>query len=336
MIVMGPTALASLARTALDTAARFGIVGDAVLDRVGVSRDLVELTEGRLPVADLMRIWQAAEELSGEPRFGLYAGEHVVSARTISVVGFAARNSATLGECYGHTVRFAMLTNESSQITLTREHGRGIMLVGAKPGLSPYPRVYNEMAMAAYLSIGRKWSGKHFVPYQVTFQHPQPDDLADHHRFFGCEMRFNAADNKLVLPASVLELPFGSSDPEVLEYFREKASSLLDGIGNAPLEQRVRKEIATLLTHKTPTLALVAPQLAMSARTLQRRLAEDNLTFASLVDDVRRLAALRMLAAKGAEIPAIANQIGYRDLDSFRAAFQRWTGRTPRDYRRGE
>ncbi|MFN0245306.1 MAG: AraC family transcriptional regulator [Kofleriaceae bacterium] len=332
---MGPTALASLARTALDCVAHFGVVGDAVLERVGISRDVIELAEGRIPVADLMKIWEAAEELSGDPKFGLYAGENVVSARTISVVGFAARNSATLGECYGHTVRFAMVTNEASQISLTREHGRGVMIVGAKPGLPPYPRVYNEMAMAAYLSIGRKWTGQSWVPHYVAFQNPPPADLTEHHRVFGCELKFNAPDNRLVVPAHVLALPFGSSDPEILEYFREKATSLLAEIGEASLDQRVRQQIAAILPHKTPTLALVAAQLAMSARTLQRRLAEDNVTFASLVDDVRRLTTLRMLAAKDAEISAIAHHIGYRDLDSFRAAFQRWTGKSPRDYRRG-
>jgi AraC-like DNA-binding protein len=39
------------------------------------------------------------------------------------------------------------------------------------------------------------------------------------------------------------------------------------------------------------------------------------------------------MSARSAEIAVVAFRIGYRDLDAFRAAFQRWTGKTPRAFR---
>lgn len=334
LVVARPTAIASLARTALDAAARAGVDEQVLLARAELDPAVVQAADGRILVSDLLRLWETAAELSGNPFFGLFAGEHVVSARTIHVVGFAARNSATLAECYGHTVRFANITNEASDITLTHERGRGIIAVSPKPGLPTYPRVYAEMAMSAYLSIGRKWVGVAFRPLLTTFQHPAPPDLDEYHRLFGTNLRFGAAKNQLVLAAATLELPMNTSDPEMLAYFQEQAASLGDATLDTPLEQRVRAEIARLLGSQQPTLALVAPRLAMSPRTLQRKLAAADLLFNSLVDDVRRIEALRMIGARDPDIPSIATRVGYRDLDAFRAAFQRWTGKTPRDYRR--
>jgi AraC-like DNA-binding protein len=330
-----PTALAALARTALDAASRAGLDVDAVLERSRVPREVIDALDGRIAVADLLRLWEIAAEMSGDPFFGLHAGEHVVSARTIHVVGFAARNSRSVAECYEHTVRFAALTNESSEIAVVRERTRASVVVGPKAGLPMWPRVYAEMAIAAYLCIGRKWSGVDIAPLHVTFQHAEPADISEYTRLFGPRVRFGAPQNRLTLSNESLELPFGTTDPEMLAYFQTMATSLLgDSSSPASLEHQVRAAIARTMADHPPTLARIARHLAMSPRTLQRRLADSSLSFTLLVDDVRRITALRLLSARDAMLDAVALRVGYRDPDAFRAAVQRWTGKNPRALRR--
>jgi AraC-like DNA-binding protein len=77
----------------------------------------------------------------------------------------------------------------------------------------------------------------------------------------------------------------------------------------------------------------VAKALGMSARTLQRKLAMDNMQFADLVDDVRRDVALVLLREQHMSVFEVGARLGYRDVQSFRGAFVRWTGETPRAYR---
>ncbi|MEO8699618.1 MAG: AraC family transcriptional regulator [Kofleriaceae bacterium] len=331
-----PTALASLARTAIDAARTVGMTDDQIASAIadsGVASELVDDRDGRIAVADLLHLWHVLAERSGDPFFGLHAGEHVVSARTIHVVGYAARNSSTVGECYAHTVRFASLTNEASEISCTVEGPRGSLLVGPKPGLPVWPRVYADMAISAYYSIGQRWAGVPIKPLGVTFQHDRPADVGEYERLFGCTPQFNAPKNRLILPASAFALPLNAIDPDLLAYFADKASELLDSSSSATLELRVREAIAKALGNSAPTIAAIARRLALSTRTLQRRLAEDGLQFASLVDDVRRIHAIRLMAARDADIAMVAFRVGYRDLDAFRAAFQRWTGKTPRAFR---
>ena len=71
----------------------------------------------------------------------------------------------------------------------------------------------------------------------------------------------------------------------------------------------------------------------MSDRTLARRLAEDDLTPAGLVDDLRRQLADRYLAERAFPLGRITYLLGYSDLSAFTRAFRRWTGRTPSEWR---
>lgn len=83
-----------------------------------------------------------------------------------------------------------------------------------------------------------------------------------------------------------------------------------------------------------PTIAYVAERLSMHVRTLQRRLAAEQLVFRDLLGDSRRRRAVEALSAGHQSIAAIASRLGYSDPAHFARAFRAWTGRTPSSYRR--
>jgi AraC-like DNA-binding protein len=229
---------------------------------------------------------------------------------------------------------FAAVTNEASEIAVVHERSRHSVVVGPRPGLAPWPRVYADMALASYLCLGRRWVGGDVVPTAVAFQHSRPDDISEYERLFRCTPQFSATKNRLVFEEATLALPLGTTDPEMLAYFEGKAQVALEVAQSATLEQRVRAAIDRVLGVRPPTLAHVARLLATSARTLQRRLAIEQLSFAALVDEVRRVRALQLLATRDVDLGTIAARTGYRDIGAFRAAVQRWTGQSPRDLRK--
>jgi AraC-like DNA-binding protein len=83
-----------------------------------------------------------------------------------------------------------------------------------------------------------------------------------------------------------------------------------------------------------PTIALVAERLSMHVRTLQRRLAEEQLAFRDVLGECRRRQAVAALSAGHLPIAEIAAQLGYSDPAHFARAFRAWTGRTPSSYRK--
>lgn len=329
------TALAALARTAIESARASGVDVDAILQRENIVIDPNEENDGRVEIEVLFHLWDVMATASGDPFFGLHTGERFVSAKTVHVVGFAARHSRTLGDCYERTVRFAPVTNEGSEILLRTEGSRAIMRVGPLPGLPMWPRCYAEMAISAYLVIGRKWTGVDFPALGASFQHPAPADVSEYHRIFGPNVVFEAAKNELYLAREILDLPLSDNDPALAKYLDARAKVLLDSLeGGKSFENDVRSKIDDELVNGTPTLSAVAERLGMSRRTLQRRLAEKELSFAALVDDVRRKTALGLIESSQFSVSEVAALTGYLDAPSFRAAFVRWTGQTPRDYRK--
>jgi AraC-like DNA-binding protein len=71
----------------------------------------------------------------------------------------------------------------------------------------------------------------------------------------------------------------------------------------------------------------------MSSRTLQRRLADEGVAFAALVDEVRRELALELVRDRARPLGEVAFLLGYAELSPFLRAFRRWTGKTPAAWR---
>ncbi len=78
-------------------------------------------------------------------------------------------------------------------------------------------------------------------------------------------------------------------------------------------------------------MGTLADALHLTERTLRRRLDKDGITFQSLLDDVRRDEAVRLLDDHALTVAEIAERLGYSEPRSFRHAYRRWTGKTPRE-----
>jgi AraC-like DNA-binding protein len=82
-----------------------------------------------------------------------------------------------------------------------------------------------------------------------------------------------------------------------------------------------------------PGLSDIASSLGMSARTLQRRLADEGHSFQSLVDRARQDLAQQLLKETDYSLAEIAFLTGFSEQSGFTRAFKRWAGQTPRSYR---
>jgi AraC-like DNA-binding protein len=71
----------------------------------------------------------------------------------------------------------------------------------------------------------------------------------------------------------------------------------------------------------------------MSRRSLQRRLAEADSTYQSLLDDTRRDLALRHIEDPAKSVTDVTFLLGYSQQSAFTRAFRRWTGMSPSAYR---
>jgi AraC-like DNA-binding protein len=95
------------------------------------------------------------------------------------------------------------------------------------------------------------------------------------------------------------------------------------------MSESIRQVLAAVLSDGSPTIQHVAGISDMSVRSLQRRLAEEDVTFSDLVEEVRREAAMKAVAGSDLTLGDVAANLGYAKQSSLTRAFRRWLGQPP-------
>ena len=195
-------------------------------------------------------------------------------------------------------------------------------------------RLSNEATLASIAAISREVASTPFRPVEVHVKHPAPESIAAHEAYFGCPMRFGSDRDALLVSHATLRTPNKLGDKGIVGFFDahldEEVGRFDDPEG---LDGRVRDLVTTSLSEGVPLLSDVAGRLAMSGRTLQRRLAEEGTSFQALVDEARRDLAKRLLRDTGFSLIEVAFMTGFSEQSALTRAFKRWVGLTPGAFR---
>ena len=154
-----------------------------------------------------------------------------------------------------------------------------------------------------------------------------------HERLFGCPIRFGASHNGLLLAREVLDRPSTFAHLELAEAHELFAKAHLKTIDESSLTSRVRRILLPHLESGIPNVQIVARELGMSVRSLQRRLTEESASYARVIDGLRREVAEEQLRLGDVSLGEIAYVTGYADVSAFQRAFKRWTQQTPSQFR---
>lgn len=86
--------------------------------------------------------------------------------------------------------------------------------------------------------------------------------------------------------------------------------------------------------HEPLGIGDIATELSLSKRTLQRRLQQQDLSYAEIRDKVRFHYSIDYLIEQNASIDSISSALDFSDRTSFTNAFKRWTGLSPSAFRK--
>ena len=109
---------------------------------------------------------------------------------------------------------------------------------------------------------------------------------------------------------------------------------MMDTTKDSDVVKAIRDAIMKRIAQGPPHIEEIAASCPLKTRTLQRRLAEVGTTYRRIVDEVRFEAARRLLKDPSLSLAKVASALGYSDPANFTRAFVRWSGMTPRVYRR--
>jgi AraC-like DNA-binding protein len=303
-----------------------------ILERAGLAAAVVRDPDARLPHAAVVRFWEEAAEVTGDPWLGLHLARRLRPA-AFDALGYVFRTSASLGDGLGRLARYHRFVQDA--LTLVIETGpRGSWIVVRTPSpLTSRPLAEFLLGGLAH-GIRRETGDDDLDPSEVHFAFARPASLAEYARFFRAPVRFSRASNALLYPRGTLERPLRGAEPELREVLERRVR---DVIARLPRLQSVAEDARAMLGDDLPagraTAAAVGRRLGVSERTLRRRLRAEGTSLRALVKDVRRALSERHMRA-GVTLTETAFLLGYSEVSAFYRSFKSWTGQTPGAYRR--
>jgi AraC-like DNA-binding protein len=328
-----PTILASVPAGVLQLAVALGWDREALAAEAGMDLALLDEPDARVPLAYDLGLWTV---LSREP-VGLAIGERLGVA-AMGVLGYAMLHGSTAGQALEWLGRYRALLHPELLPRMDRSRGpEGDRVLFSKAVPAPFARLREPVYAQAAATVSglRALTGRAALGARsVAFPMPRPDDPARIEAYFRCPVSWGAPEFTMAFDAALLELPLPRSDAQLFGYLERRADDLLAQVpAESGITVRARREIAALLPHGEPRLGALAKRLAMSGRTVHRRLADEGTGFAALVEEVRRERAELLLDEPRLSCSEIGFLVGYAEPAAFFRAFKRWTGMTPQAWR---
>ncbi|MBS2033144.1 MAG: AraC family transcriptional regulator [Deltaproteobacteria bacterium] len=307
---------------------------DRVIRELELPSNVTTSPDVEFTPAQVRRLGELAERGLEDPFVGVHAAEQVARG-TYGLAEFITRSSANLREALEGFARYSRLLNDHLFVRL-EARGDDIACEQRLVGLGGDPgRHQGEFMTAVQVAIGRQILQRPWAPKAVWFTHAPLADTRELERYFGtANLEFGKSSFGLLADRDALAWPVHSADPQLRKVLSGQAEKeLVDAPAPDDLAAQVRSAIRAELCSGPPRVGTVAQRLHLSARTLQRRLTDEGLSFQALADEVRSSGAKELIAQPQLPLAEVAFRLGYNNFGAFIRAFKGWTGQTPGEFR---
>jgi AraC-like DNA-binding protein len=301
--------------------------------RTGVDATQLEDAHARISHRQRIAIYRNAKTLAKRSDIGLLAGARQ-RISDYGIYGYAMVSSPTFGDALLFSLDHVTMAGPAvrqisfridGDTAILRSHGLDTL-----GDLLPFAAEFWRSSMTSLFSRVLE------IPFPATrmiFPFAAPPHWRNYERMFNCPIDFDADRMEWHFSADVLGKPCPNANPITAKICQQVCDAVMsESPGESELVRKIR--IACFNSPKRfPPAGAIASELGLSLRTLHRRLAEDGLSYQSIVDGMRRSVATELLENTHLGIEQIAERVGFADAVSFRKAFKKWTGRSPTDFR---
>ena len=198
--------------------------------------------------------------------------------------------------------------------------------------MTPIPRFTVLSEQVLMVGIIRKATGLNIVPAKVASVYDYGDGALE--AYFGIKPE-KEEHNILSFSLKDMEEPFLTANNNMWEYLEpEMIRRIKDMETDNSFAAKVRSTLIELIPAGDDSVESVAKELAISSRTLQRKLSSEKTTFIKQLNHTRELMTRNYLKDRSISNDEIAFLVGYSDANSLSRAFRGWTGMSIGSYRR--
>ena len=308
-----------------------GLTPGAVLRHSNLPLTIYDGEKNLVSTAQFFSIWRAVGELTGEQDAGLKLASRI-EVEHYHPSNLAALHARTFRDALSRMARYKQLCC-AEEMRIAEGKTECVIEFSWPFAEDPEPPLLTDAAFAAVAELGRRGTKTKLNPKRVELQRAS-DPTQSHELHFQCPVKYGARRNAIILRTADLDLSFVTHNADLLEMLAPQLDRQLAGRkAQAKIVDQVKWVLKRLLSGSRPDILLVAKELGMGARTLQRRITEEGASFRQLLNEARQELVRQYLSDPAIEINETAFLLGYEDPNSFYRAFRTWEGTTPAHWR---
>ena len=298
------------------------------------------LDEPRSVVADpftpfprdrLRHLLLTAAKHFNDPDFPLHLGASIC-VEQLGILGYALRSSADLRGALEVLLRYYHLFNPGNALRVHIANGTLTLHWDAPAVAQP---IIEETIVAAMIQMVRIITGRKGLATRIDFRGAAPTSAIEYEAFFGCDVRFGQARAAVVAPESVLRESLHSAEHSFLTVLQRELDRTASQVARpSTIDQNVQRMVEKLASEGVPTAEQVADNLKVPVRQLIQDLANEGKLFRDVRDEALHRMAERYLRDPHLSLAEVAQRLGYSEQSAFTRSFRRWSGVSPRVWRR--
>lgn len=307
---------------------------DRVFGEAGIDSKCIGNPVAGVSLHSFCNLFESASRNTRHDNFGLWFGNQF-QPNDLGLWGYAAISSPTLGNALDNLVDLFHYHQQCSMMRLTRHSESMLQLEYQVRDPEILERRQDaELSLGMFLNVFRQCNGPQWVPEEVHFEHPRPENSREHEKAFGAPVFFSQQVNAIVFKSDLMTQSMPDRDLKLMSLMRFCLESLHPDTAFAQsLIDRIRNIIRVNLPNGYPSLEQIAEEVYMSTSTIQRNLAWEGMSYSDLVEETRKNLADMYFKQRNLSLTEIAYLLGYSELSAFSRAFRRWTGFSPREFR---
>ena len=252
-----------------------------------------------------------------------------IEIKHFGLVGYISSHAENLFEAAKYIEKYGTLMIESQPEASIHLKQNNIEAMITWPHWQADCTALNEINLFAIHRMIQQFVAQDHLKYlRIEVAHAPCIPEAEYKKLFQTKIIFNTSHYAFVFAKHSLDTLLPQPDDMLVSLLSQQAEQWLSQQQPLSLKHRIESVLLHYLEQgqPIPEIHQLANTMHLSTRSFQRKLAEENIVYRQLIEQLRMQVCMQLLRQKRLSLSEIALQLGYADQSSLGRAFKKRYG----------
>ncbi|MDO6737980.1 AraC family transcriptional regulator [Wenyingzhuangia sp. 2_MG-2023] len=275
-------------------------------------------------------------EKKGGYQFGFVLGEQS-NMTALDIVSQLIQSNRTIEDALEQDSKIFNLMSNVLRLDFKMIENQALLIFNMEESTcEKYPEVCEQLLITSmifsYLKIAYlTFKQQRPLKVELSFKPSNYEQIAD---FFNCDIEFNSKQNAIIFDKEMMEKKIVFSDFELILHLQKFVCERLKKQERelSSFSDSIKLIIYNLLNPNFPGIKMVARQLNISERHIQRKLKKEGTTYSNLAIEIKKSMS-QVFLKKNLSTREVSFLLGYSEPSTFVSAFKLWYNISPQNFK---